>query len=516
VSYSLNPAAIKALPAGAYYATIRVTGSGIVNTPLDFQLILSISPASTPVVPDPQPAGLIFLSAKAGPQAPQNIQVFASSTTALPFQASASMSDGSGWLSVSPATGTTIAGTPGQVTVSVDSTGLRPGVYRGAVSFASGSSVRSVNVTLVVEQPLTGAVSSSSISISRVHPQATGPACSGGQLVATQTGLVNNFSAPASWPTPIAVTLVDTCGSIIGDGQMVATFSNGDPPLQLAPVDTSKGQYSGTWTPRKSSGQTTIIAHASATGYTATTVQIAGKVIPNAAPALAPNGTFDVFHPQVGAGLGPGNIVQIYGSSLASQAVSASTLPLPTEVGGTQVLIGGIQSPLFYVSPGQVNAQIPFELQAGQQYQVIVNANGALTAPQPIQLNTGTPAILQFTSGIIVAQHQDNSLVSDSAPAVPGEYITLYMSGLGATDVNVPSGQPSPSNPLANVVDVPNLTLNGTTVPLLFAGLTPGLVGLYQINIQVPAGLPDGNYELVVSQSGVVSNTTLLPVKKGS
>src|SRR5262249_27756414 len=127
----------------------------------------------------------------------------------------------------------------------------------------------------------------------------------------------------------------------------------------------------------------------------------------------------------------------------------ANTLPLPTTVGGTQVLIGGVASPLFYVSPGQVNAQIPFELQAGQQYQVIVSANGALTAPQPIQLNAGTPAILQFTSGVVVAQHQDGTLVSADAPAAPGEYLTLYMSGLGDTTPAVATGQPAPSNPPA-------------------------------------------------------------------
>jgi uncharacterized protein (TIGR03437 family) len=245
-------------------------------------------------------------------------------------------------------------------------------------------------------------------------------------------------------------------------------------------------------------------------------VQIAGQVVPNAAPTLAPNGTLDVFNPQVGAGLGPGNIVQIYGSALASQAISAATLPLPTIVGGTQVLIGGIQSPLFYVSPGQVNAQIPFQLQAGQQYQVIVSANGALTTPQPIQLNAGTPAVLQFTSGLIVAQHQDASLVSATSPAVPGEYLTLYMSGLGATDIPVASGQPSPSNPPANVLDVPTVTLNGTAVPLQFAGLTPWLVGLYQINIQVPAGLPDGTYNIAITQDGVPSNTTSIPVMSGN
>jgi uncharacterized protein (TIGR03437 family) len=243
------------------------------------------------------------------------------------------------------------------------------------------------------------------------------------------------------------------------------------------------------------------------------TVQIAGQVAPNIAPVLAPHGTFDVFHPQVGAGLGPGNIVQIYGSGLAGQVGAPSVLPLPTQVNGTSVIIGGVSAPIYYVSPGQINAQIPFELSAGNEYQVIVNANGALTTPQPIQLTPAVPAILQFNSGAVVAQHQDGSLILDASPATPGENVVIYLTGLGATDINVPSGTASPSNPLANVVDQPVLTLNGTTIPTSFAGLTPTLVGLYQINFQVPQGLPGGEYNLVISQNGTVSNQTILPVK---
>jgi len=216
----------------------------------------------------------------------------------------------------------------------------------------------------------------------------------------------------------------------------------------------------------------------------------------------------------VGAGLGPGNIVQIYGSGLSSQTNSPTVLPLPTTVSGTSVFIGGITAPLFYVSPGQVNAQIPFELTAGNQYQVIVNANGALTTPQPIQLTAAVPAILQFTSGAVVAQHTDGTLILDTAPAVPGESVVIYLTGLGATDVLVPSGTASPASPLANVVDTPVLTLNGATIPVQFAGLTPTLVGLYQINFQIPLTLVSGNYELLISQSGSVSNQTVIAVQQ--
>jgi len=95
---------------------------------------------------------------------------------------------------------------------------------------------------------------------------------------------------------------------------------------------------------------------------------------------------------------------------------------------------------------------------------------------------------------------------------VPSEYIVIYSSGLGATDIPVASGAASPSNPPANVADPPVLTLNGNSINILFAGLTPGLVGLYQVNFQVPATLAAGNYDLQLTQSGTQSNTTVLPI----
>jgi len=250
----------------------------------------------------------------------------------------------------------------------------------------------------------------------------------------------------------------------------------------------------------------------SAAGYPTAQVKIAGQTPPNSAPILAPNGAGDIFNPAVGAGLGPGNIIQIYGSSLASQTSTPAVLPLPTVVNGTMVIIGGVQSPLFYVSPGQINAQIPFGLAAGNQYQLLVSANGALTTPLPIQLNAGAPAILNFSSGAVVAQHLDGTLVTSASPAVPGEYIVIYSSGLGATDIAVATGAASPSNPPANVLNQPVLSLNGNNVGILFAGLTPGLVGLYQVNFQVPPTLTSGNYTLQLTQGGTSSNTTVLPV----
>src|SRR5207248_9372923 len=155
--------------------------------------------AAAKVVPDPQPAGLIFITSASGTAAlpPQTVQLFASSKTAIAFQAAASVADGSGWLSVSPATGSTSAAAPASIAVTANADGLKPGVYRGSVSFSFGTTLRTVNVTLIVQTPLAGPAIRRSIL--------DAPLCAGAQLVPTQTGLVSNFSAPASWPTPLAI-----------------------------------------------------------------------------------------------------------------------------------------------------------------------------------------------------------------------------------------------------------------------------------------------------------------------
>jgi uncharacterized protein (TIGR03437 family) len=144
---------------------------------------------------------------------------------------------------------------------------------------------------------------------------------------------------------------------------------------------------------------------------------------------------------------------------------------------------------------------------------VVISANGALTTPEPIQLTAVSPGIAAFPSGQIIAQHLDGSLVTQTAPAKPGEFIIFYLAGLGSTDNAVATGAASPASPLARPLSEPVLMLNGAVQPYQFVGLTPGIVSLYQINFLIPAGTPDGDLPLVVSQAGVGSNQVILPVR---
>jgi uncharacterized protein (TIGR03437 family) len=516
VSFSIDPAGAAALSPGAYYGRIEIASADVSNSPLDFEVVLNVTQANAPVTPDAEPGGLLFITTVGGMAPPETVTVYSSSTTPSTFQTSAATKDGNGWLSVSPGTGAAAAGSPGVTAVSVSTTGLNAGVYYGGVSYSlSATAVRTVNVTLIV----TGATSAtsagsaasilSSFSSGDALPRAAG--CTPTVLVPTQTGLVNSFSAPAGWPTPLAILLSNDCGSVVNNGQLVATFSNGDPPLALALANPSQGLYSGTWSPAKAASQVSITVRASAPGFPAVSSQLAGAVVPNAVPLLTPNGTLHSFDPLVGAALAPGTIVAIYGQDLAALTSQPTIIPLPTTVNGTSVIIGGMPAPLYYVSAAQINAQIPFELQPGQQYQVIVSANGALTTPDSIQLSAATPGLAAFSDGTLIAQHSDGSLVSATSPAQAGEYLVAYLAGMGGTTVPVASGAGSPGSPLAQPAETPVLTIDGNAYPILFAGLTPGLVGLYQMNFQAPAGLPAGDVTVVVSQNGQSSNQTFLP-----
>lgn len=177
-------------------------------------------------------------------------------------------------------------------------------------------------------------------------------------------------------------------------------------------------------------------------------------------------------------------------------------------------MIGNELAPIYYVSSGQINIQLPTDLTIGQ-HAILISANGALTLPDLLDINPFQAGIAAYSdgSGNVIAQHADYSYVTAASPAKPGEIVIIYLAGLGATNPAVPSGQAAPTTePLARVVNAPTVTVDGQNAAVEFAGLAPGFVGLYQIDLQVPANAGSGSLPLVVSQSGVAGNTTNLIV----
>jgi uncharacterized protein (TIGR03437 family) len=239
-------------------------------------------------------------------------------------------------------------------------------------------------------------------------------------------------------------------------------------------------------------------------------------------PTLAAGGTLNNLNPVLGGSLAPGTIAQVYGSGLAASSVSPVVLPLPTIFDNTFAQIGDYQAPLFYLSSGQINVQIPSEITGTQQVPILLSVNNALTLPRTLNIVPTAPGVLSYLNGptasspqngaFIIAQHSNGSLVTSGDPANPGEYVVMYLVGLGATDPSVASGAPSPSATLAKVTHPVTVTVDALPATVAFAGLTPGFVGLYQIDFQVPAGANSGNAQVTVTQNGIAANPTLLPI----
>ncbi len=201
----------------------------------------------------------------------------------------------------------------------------------------------------------------------------------------------------------------------------------------------------------------------------------------------------------------PGELATIMGAGLASATSAAQNFPLPPNLGGVSVMVGGVAAPLLYVSPTQINFQVPYNLP--QNAASIVVQNGAIqSAPLPVTVEASTPGIFLLNADAaqpLIVHTSDYSLVTPQDPAAPGEYLAVYCSGLGAIGSSLPAGTAASGiNPVTGNFEV---VLDSTVVPVVpYAGLTPDFAGLYQVNFRVPANAQSGERVLQVSNSNQV------------
>ncbi|MCW5977191.1 MAG: choice-of-anchor D domain-containing protein [Bryobacteraceae bacterium] len=204
--------------------------------------------------------------------------------------------------------------------------------------------------------------------------------------------------------------------------------------------------------------------------------------------------------------LAPGSLATIFGSNLAGGTASADRLPLPTSLAGTGVTVGGIAAPLIYVSPSQINLQVPFEAPAAGSAPFIVTRDGTPGAAQAAPMAEYAPGIFTYARDATtldpIVVHADNRLVTPDNPAVANEALIVYATGVALLSNRPASGHPSPASPPAEAKITPTVTVGGAPAEVLFAGLTPGLVGLVQINIKLPSILPLGNVLPLVARFG--------------
>ena len=246
----------------------------------------------------------------------------------------------------------------------------------------------------------------------------------------------------------------------------------------------------------------------------------ATTIRPPAQPAPVPNSIVNAI--SFATTVAPGSIGSVFGSNLALGRDSASAMPLPTTLGGSSIQIGGRGAPLFFASPTQVNLQIPWEL-AGQTQAPVMATVGAMAA------SLRTVSIAPFAPGIFTVNGsgagQGVVLIANTAllaapsaagqrPALRGESVSIYSTGLGAVSNQPATGLAALADPLSVTTSAPVVTIGGATALVSFSGLTPGAVGVYQVNVEVPAGAPVGDaVPVTLSIGGVTSNTVTIAIE---
>jgi uncharacterized protein (TIGR03437 family) len=211
----------------------------------------------------------------------------------------------------------------------------------------------------------------------------------------------------------------------------------------------------------------------------------------------------------------PGGLISIFGNDLSPTNLATKEIPVPTALGDSCLTVNGLPLPLIFVSPNQINAQLPFQTIGNTT--LIVRTPGGVSDNFNFTALPGAPAV--FRTGIAgpyddlptIVRATNGILATDSNPVHRDDMLTIYLTGLGQVTPSVESGFPAPMDPLAETLNKPVITLGGQSLPVHYAGLAPGEVGVYQINLSVPRNVPLGlGIPLVINQNGT---STTVPVR---
>ena len=231
-----------------------------------------------------------------------------------------------------------------------------------------------------------------------------------------------------------------------------------------------------------------------------------------------------------GTTLAPGSFVSIFSTATQDLAVGSNVavaVPLPTTLSGISVMVGNRYAPLFFAGPGQINALIPFETPTGSANITVFAGPDAPGNTVTVNLNATAPGIFalnQAGSGQGAIQNPNGSFAaavgsvpgSSAAPAARGGVIIIYASGLGRVTPQLPSGLAAGTNGTAipTLLNPPTVRIGGSAATVEFAGLAPGFVGLYQVNVRVPANAQTGNAVpvTITTAEGQISNTVTVAI----
>ena len=203
----------------------------------------------------------------------------------------------------------------------------------------------------------------------------------------------------------------------------------------------------------------------------------------------------------------PGGLITLTGTNLSPTNQATSQVPLPTALANSCLTVNGLPVPLIFVSSSQINAQMPSQ-DVGDVTLIVHTPAGVSDNFNLVVLPTAPAIFLTGQAGPTtnmptVVRLANNLLVTDSNPVHPGDELVIYLTGAGQSNPSVPDGLAAPSTPLALSIATPTVSIGGTTLSVIYAGLAPGEVGVDQINAIVPSNVPQGLSEpLTINQGG--------------
>lgn len=222
---------------------------------------------------------------------------------------------------------------------------------------------------------------------------------------------------------------------------------------------------------------------------------------PPPAPVVEISSVVSAAHYGSNLSCSPNALVTLFGNNMTSGASASGTIPLPRELAGVKVKADGVPLPLLWVAPSQINLQCP-DGPPGQRFFLTVERDGQASAAVDVAQQYATPGIFTIDAtgegqGAILIGNTDKFVMRTTAgipsrPAVPGDYISIFATGLGPLTVPVPPGEAA-GGAESRVIAPVAVKIGGITSEVTYAGMAPGWVGLYQVNARVPANVPFGD-----------------------
>jgi uncharacterized protein (TIGR03437 family) len=508
ISVAVNP---QGLAAGTYYGTVQVTSSGAFNSPQMISVTFTVLASATTPPAQLTPSAVILTGSGGSTSDTQTVNISNLSSGMESFTSALITDDGQNWLVASPSSGTIAAGGTNAINLSANLAGLSGGLRHGTLRIAfSDGSVQTVDVRLAIS----GAGGATGVG-----------ACGSGNLALEFLSPAQNFQATARVAIPLQVLVKDCSGNLLNSSTAGVDVISGSTDIHLNYV--GNGTWSGTYTPSAAATVLTLTARAvsisgggAATGAV-TATGVAGPAVAGGPPYVSAvvNAASYLFPGLVA----PGTMVSIFGSGLADGQSNVFSTPFPSVLQGAKFTVRGVSMPLFYASDGQVNGIIPLGLNPNERDQLVVVRDTTLSAPVDVlvadvdpgifatnQQGTGQGAILVGGTSQVAGPAGS---VQGAGPATVGQYLSIFLSGLGTVSNPPADGSPATGGS-STTPSTPTVTIGGVPATVSYSGLAPGEVGLYQVNVQVPAGVPTGNaVPVVVTLGNGVSNTVTIALQ---